>query len=142
MRKIILILFIAALNVTLNAEAFSDVAKAKKTIENAIDLFTNQKFEDGVNIIKPYWPQDPASIDVLAAQAKQQWTIISETYGKKIDIEFIRTESIGKSVVKYVYIAKLEKYALRFETILYHSTNGWIIISFSYDDKLSELFNK
>jgi hypothetical protein len=141
-KKLVLVLVFVALIAGIYAEAFTDVTKAKKIIENAIDLFTNQKFEDGVNILKPYWPQDPASIDNLAAQAKQQWTFINENYGKKIEIEYIRTENIGKSLIKYIYIAKMEKYALRFETVLYHSVNGWMIISFSYDDKINELFLK
>jgi hypothetical protein len=140
LKKLVFVLFFLLVFMGIYAEGFQDINKAKKTIENAIDVFTNQNFEDGTNILKPYWPLNPDSLDSLATQAKQQWKIINDNYGKKVSVEYIRTDTIGKSLIKFIHIVKLEKYALRFETTLYNSPNGWIITSFNYDDKVNELF--
>jgi hypothetical protein len=141
-RIIISVICILSGFVSMYADGFPNTNKAKETIENAINVFTNQKFEEAANMLKPYWPMNPVSIDNLAVQAKQQWGLISDNYGKKIDVEYIRTETIGKSLIKYTHLVRFEKYALRFETILYNSPNGWVITSFNFDDKIGELFNK
>jgi hypothetical protein len=124
------------------ADEFTSTEHAQEIIENAVTLFVNQQFEDAVTLLKPYTVMNSIVLDNLALTAKQQWPSIVNNYGRIVDIEFIRTETVGNSLVKIIYLAKLEQYALCFETILYQASNGWVVVNFSFNDQIEDLFLK
>lgn len=141
MKRIILACFVViALVVNVHAETLTNEADVNNLIKKSIDLFTDKKFNESMELLKPYYPASPIALDNAANQAKSQWGLIEDNYGKKIGIEFIDSIKVGKSLIKYVYIVKFEKYILKFDVITYRNDSGWVIVDFNFNDKVKELF--
>jgi len=122
------------------ADEFPSLDEAQTLISKAIDTFSAGKMQEGMDMVKPYWNESPDKIDNLVVQAKSQWDMISSNYGQKIGMELISAQPAGTSLTKMTWLAKYEKYGLRFTVMLYRNNQGWSIVNFTYDDQLSNLF--
>jgi hypothetical protein len=118
----------------------ASLAEARKMADNAVELFQQEKFAEGYESLKPWWPLPPVEIDSLANQTDQQWPMVKQRFGKSLGTEFIRESKAGNSFAQYVYIQKFQRHAVRWVFMFYKPENTWLINSVSFDDSVSLLF--
>jgi len=99
---------------------------------------TKEAFE----LTKKHWPLSPDEIDNLAYQTESQLKMAKARFGDMIGHEFIMEEKIGKSFVRYQYIVKFEKHAVRWMLIFYKPKDEWVLNMVSWDDQIQLLFGK
>ena len=92
------------------------------------------------SMLKPYYPVDPAEIDGLTSNALMYWTAIGTRFGKPIGYELVSTERVGKSFVRYIYLQKFEKHALRWTFSYYRPKDVWLVNQFKFDDGIDGLY--
>jgi len=126
---------------SLPAETLSTLEEARNIADRAVELFSDQQYQEGVTLIKTYWAASPVTIDNLAAETRKQWSLIDRNYGRKLDTEFLRVSLAGESLVQFVHLVRFERYALKFQTTFYRNAEGWTIAGFTFDDKLETLFD-
>ena len=67
---------------------------------------------------------------------RQQLDAGLRVYGKPAGFDLVESKSFGGSLVRLVYIFRLEKYPLTFEFFFYQNGQGWLPIDVRFNDKL------
>lgn len=122
------------------ASGFKTEKEARSFSDSLIDSFVANKFQEGVDSAKPYWPIPPVEIDGMANQMAQQWPMIANRFGKSLEKEFIKKERIGQSFVRFYYLHKFEKHAIYWQVDFYKPQNEWKINSMRFLDSLDFLY--
>lgn len=78
--------------------------------EQAVGLFSEEKFVEGYDLLKPYWPLPAAEVDNMANQTLQQWPVIKARFGASLGVRPLQTQK------------------------------RWMINGVFFDDQLKELF--
>ena len=108
--------------------------------DKAMQLFTSGDFREGVNLLRPYTTAQKADLDSLVAQAEINMPTMIERYGKSLDYELLQNDTVGGSLIRVVYLQRLEKHAVVWRFILYHGSNGWVINNFIFADDITAAF--
>jgi len=122
------------------AGGFSTPADAKKFTDKTVELFYQMKFKEGLNAAKAYWPLPEVEIDSLGNQINQQWPLVQQRFGQPTGIEFIRSEKIANSFVRYYYLHKFQNHAIYWRFDFYKPNNQWKINSIVFLDDLNMLY--
>jgi len=89
--------------------------------------------------IKRYtWISDK-EIDIVYKGTEKQLKLTGKRYGSFIGYEFIKEESISKSLHKFTYIAKCENHPLVWIFIFYKAKDKWTLNVFKWNDKIQKL---
>jgi len=135
-----LMAIIAIISLQAHAGAFSTMKETRAFTDKTMDLFVQEKFAKGLNAAKAYWPLPSVEIDGLTNKIKQQWPIIVQRFGRTIGKEFIRSEKIGKSFIRYYYLHKFQNHAIYWRFDFYKPQDKWMINSIVYLDNLDMLY--
>ncbi len=79
-------------------------------------------------------------LDAVVAQANSQMPQIIARAGKPKGYEFIREQKVGESLIRHQYIARHERFAMRWNFVFYNTGSGWVLAEFKFDTNLSSLF--
>jgi len=122
------------------AQSFATPAEARKLADKAMNLFKDEKFAEGYEILKPYWPLPSVEIDNLANQTNTQWPMVRQRFGTSLASEFIREKRAGASFFQYTYLQKFQRHAVRWIFVFYKPEDRWFINAVSFDDGVNQLF--
>ena len=133
--------FIGAIMVTTAAAAtFKTPEEARQHVDKAMNAVATTGLSAGLRTIKEYSVVPTAEFDAMLGQAELQFPAISQRFGRCIGTEFIREEKAGEFLRQFVYIQRFEKHAMRWAFLLYRGADGWSINTFTFDDKLVNIF--
>lgn len=59
--------------------------------EQAVGLFSEEKFVEGYDLLKPCWPLPAAEVDNMANQTLQQWPVIKARFGASLGVRPLQT---------------------------------------------------
>jgi hypothetical protein len=143
MRKYLILLSFVALA----KSSFSQLAKPQSKQEliaacdKFMDMFKDAQFRQAFNFIKHYSVIEDSKLDTLGMTVAHQMGAIRNGYGRIVGYERVSAREIKNSVVKLVYIIKLEKTFLQCRFILYSpgGATGWTINNFKYNEEMDEL---
>ncbi len=140
MKKIfILIAILGVINLSAKQVLTSDM-DTKLLVQKSAEAFGKGDYEKAINVLREYWPLPAAEVDNLIYQTKSQLELLKNRFGKKVGHDFVKTEKIGDSFIKHIYIAKFEHHALRLSYVFYKPENEWKVNSLHWDDKVKLLF--
>lgn len=139
MRKIIFIILLI-ISTHSYSNGFKSESEIRKFFDVIVEHFVNKEFTTGLNLAKPYWPIPSVEIDGLANQIKKQWPVIDQRFGKSLSKEFIKSEKIGGSFIRYYYLQKFDKHAVYWQIDLYKPVNSWKINNITFNDNVGVLF--
>ncbi|MFZ5655473.1 MAG: hypothetical protein ACOY37_00170 [Pseudomonadota bacterium] len=108
--------------------------------DRMLDAATGQGLASAIDVVKPHWPLDPAELDGLKSQYAPMWTMVLGRFGRPLGHELVRTEVIGTRFVRYVYLQRFEKHAVRWKVGFYNPGTGWVFNSFKFDDEIEDLY--
>ena len=72
-------------------------------------------------------------------QAKRQIAENLSKYGKQLGYELVIEKPFGASVVRLVYILKMEKHPIVWEFFFYHPKDIWFLANFDVNDEFKGL---
>ena len=90
----------------------------------------------------PYTLVDVRTLDAARTGARSSRMQIEQYVGASVGYEFIRSERVGDSLLKLVYIEKAEKQAIPWQFIFYKTTAGWALSAFNTGDDINTLFSR
>ena len=121
-------------------KALATVAETRKVADQAMAFVKQEKFEEAYGAVKAFWPLPAVEIDGLANQMKTQWPMVQQRFGKSLATEFINERRVGQSFIRYTYLQKFERHAIRWTFSFYRPADGWVVNAVSWDDGVSELY--
>lgn len=113
---------------------------AKKLADDFMVAIGSGLYKEAFQKVKPYWPLPEAEIDNLAYTTESQLTMVEGRFGKLIGQEYIQSNRIGTSYVRYIYIQKFTNHATRWLIMFYRPSDEWKINIIMFDDNLETLF--
>src|SRR5450830_308287 len=90
----------------------------------------------------PYALADVNTLDRARVSARNSRMQLEQFIGSSVGYEFIRSEKVGDSLLKLVYIEKAEKQAIPWQFIFYKTGAGWALSAFSNSDNINTLFSR
>ena len=138
--KSFLSITLLAFSLNVFADGFKTSEDTKEFSDTLMTKIKSEKFTEGFDSVKPYWPIPEVEIDSLVNDINKQWPLISKRFGKSIDTEFVRKEKIGNSFIKYYYLHKFDKHAIYWAISYYKPHNEWVVNTITFKDNLDLLY--
>jgi hypothetical protein len=115
-----------------------------REITTRLDAFM-QLLVDGENaaafeLLAPYWPFGAEEVAGVRRSLEENADTILARYGELIGYELAQRQEIGSSLVRFTYLAKYERHALRWSFDFYRPDDRWLLNSFWWDDSVEDLF--
>ena len=108
--------------------------------QSAANKFASGDIDGAFDVLIPYWPLPKEEVKAIAYQSKAQLDMVSGRYGQPLGAEYVRTETVGKSLIKQTFLIKFSKHALRMSCVFYKPEKVWLMNSTSWDDKPQDFF--
>ena len=117
---------------SVHAGPVTTLDEARQVSDAVMQEIARGRVMAGFDRLKVHTIAAPAEVDVAAghAEAGLRAPLMLERYGNSIGFELISNIKVGSSLVRYVYLHKFERNALRWRFDWY----------FNFDDKVQELF--
>jgi hypothetical protein len=142
MKKVTLILIlILSIAVSSHAAGLKSESEAKKLADVFMGEIGKGSYGKAFDMVKPHWPLPKAEIDNLSYQTETQLKMAAARFGKLLGAEFIQSNRIGKSYVRYIYIQKFFNHATRWMIVFYRPVDEWKVNLIVWDDKTQQLFD-
>ena len=106
-------------------EAFFSMLKTGKISEAYDQLFVGS----------PVPAQKPQALEMI----KRQTASALPLFGKIVGVEKIRDERIGESIVRLVYVLKLDRSPTVWEFYFYKPKNSWFLVNVNFNDEFKLL---
>ena len=139
-KRIALALLLLCIPIAAVADGLSSIANARAVADATMEKFGLEEFERGYESLKPYWPLPIVEIDNLSNQTRTQWPLVQQRFGKSLGTEFIKEEKVGEAFVRFTYIQKFERHAVRWLFVFYKPKSEWLINGVTFDDQIGRLF--
>ena len=122
------------------AEGLKDEQQVLALTQRMMETAMTREPDAVFALLKPHYPVDPAEIDALSSNARMYWAAVATRFGKPLAYERVQTERIGTSFVRYTYLQKFEKHALRWTFSFYRPKDTWLANTFKFDDAIESLY--
>jgi hypothetical protein len=139
-RRLFALLVVSVLALPAHSQGVATPADLKRITDEVMKKVGRGDVEGGLRTMKPHLIVPEAEFDVLVGQARLQLPMMAQRFGESLDYELVREDRIGESFVRYVYVHRMEKHAMRWMFFCYRGKAGWVINTFRFDDKWHELF--
>lgn len=140
MKKFIFILLVLSICGIGYSKPLNKASETRILSNDIMQYFLKSEFTKGLNIAKKYWPLPPVEIDSLANKINTQWVIVKQRFGKPTGTEFIKSEKLGGSFVRYYYLHKFENHAIYWRFTFYKPKEVWKVNGITFKDNLDFLF--
>ena len=123
-----------------SAATFKNNKELRKFSDSVMEMTAAGDTVEALSTLGPYTIISETGFAEFIENSKAQMDQYVLQYGESVGFEFISEEKIGKTLVKLVYIQKMEKHALPWVFHFYKSPQGWLISTFIWDDQLLSVF--
>ncbi|WP_299366480.1 hypothetical protein [Winogradskyella sp.] len=144
MKKILIVLLLCMPSILLAQKTFLDTTEEAKQICDAVmQNFVMKNINVAYDRLKPIAILNSEDIEKLKSQTIEQEPIITKRFGQPIDFLFVKAKEIEGVFIRYIYVLRHERYALRFQFDFYRgSDNKWGLSNFMWDDGLRTLLDE
>jgi len=112
----------------------------QKIAQKMMDYFIKGSYDEGLEIAKKYWVLSDREIDQLGREIQRHSNLIYRRFGQSLAQEFIKTQKVGKSFIRYYYLQKFENHAIYWQFTFYRPKALWQINEINFKDDLDILF--
>lgn len=140
-RYLVTVVLALAANLSVaQTRTLNNQAEAKKLTDSIMTNVGVGKYDNAWKVMKPAAIVPPAEFDAFVAQFASQQSTLALRFGKPTGHEYIRDQQIGTSLLRFQYIAKFERSAMRWVFVFYRAESGWVLTDFKFDGNTSALF--
>ena len=122
------------------AQAVPDEVALRKLTDQIMVQVGKGDLEAAFRLLKPRTVVPEAEVDAMVGQVKLQLPALTIRFGNVLGQEFVQESRVGQSLVRYTYIQRFDKHAMRWVFYGYHGKDGWFIDTFRFDDQIQTLF--
>jgi hypothetical protein len=140
LKKLSYIILLLIITAEVKADVFVSEKDLKPFTDKVMEMVIKGEIKKAFAAIKPYITTSDAELQAAAQNSETQRVQLAERYGAPIGYEFIGQKKVGDSLVRFIYLEKLEKQALIWAFYFYKSKTGWVINSFVWDDQVTLIY--
>ena len=113
----------------------------KKICDRFMQKIVAGKIEAAFAIIEPYFPIPESELSMIIIQTVKQLGMSEQRFGNPIGYEFIKEDEVKETLIKYTYLEKFDKHAVRWIFVFYKPEEKWLVNHFVWDDNIQALFD-
>jgi len=140
--RVIVGIFLVLFAVSSFGGSLVDEKSTRDLSDKMIQHFFKKEFQKGIDLAKPYWPLADVELDSLVNTINGQWPVVDQRFGEATGTDFIKTEKIGSSFIRYYYLHKFNNHAIYWQITFYKPLNEWKVNNLTYVDTLDVLYEK
>lgn len=91
-------------------------------------------------VLRPLSVLPASEFDVFEAQYGNQEAQIRQRFGAPLGYEYVRTEKVGNSIQRLLFVMRFEKAPMRWLLVFYRTEKGWVSTDFKFDGNVQALF--
>jgi hypothetical protein len=139
-KKLSFIILLTLVASNARADVFVSENDLKPFTDKIIEMVAKGEIKKAINTTKPYATISEAEIQAAIQNSETQRIQLAERYGTPIGFEFIGQKKVGQSLIRIIYLEKLEKQAIIWAFYFYKAKSGWVINSFVWDDQINLIY--
>lgn len=97
--------------------------------------------EEAFTTIEPYFPISQREYKNLLEQTETQLQGSKSSFGEALDYKFVREETVGEFLARYVFVIRHEMTATVWKFLYYKPGEKWLLNSLHWNDNVSRLFS-
>ncbi|WP_016833394.1 hypothetical protein [Herbaspirillum lusitanum] len=132
----------AATTFNVHADTLKNETEVRQLADKVMAAAGKGQTDDAYAAMTPYTLTDVNTLDRARLGARTSRMQLEQYIGGSVGYEFIRSEKVGESLLKLVYIEKAEKQAIPWQFIFYRTSSGWALSNFSNGDNINSLFTR
>ena len=140
--KMLLAAFLFLMATGAEAATLESKDAARKLTDQVMAKVAAGDIEGGLMLAKPYTIISDSEFDGALEQARSQFPVMQQRFGKTIGAEFIKEKTVGNSLLKIIHIQKFQKHIIRWHFVFYNPDGKWIINSFHIEDNIRTIFEE
>jgi hypothetical protein len=141
MKKFLLAVLICLFSFTAQAaKTIPDAPSTKALTDSVMTLVSKGNLDSSYALLSGYWAPPAADFKKLVDASAQQRGQMAIRYGKTIGSEFLKTEVLGQSFIRHIYLEKFETHAVRWIFTFYKPRDAWVLNAVLWDDQIYALF--
>jgi len=133
---------LAATTFSVHADTLKNETEVRRLADKVMAAAGKGQTDDAYAAMTPYTLTDINTLDRARLSNRTSRMQLEQTIGGSVGYEFIRSEKVGESLLKLVYIEKAEKQAIPWQFIFYKTGAGWALSNFSNGDNINSLFTR
>jgi len=137
--KIFYLLILVFIN--LSATSLTSKEDVQNYTKNVIEHISKGEISKGFDLMAEITNIPLVEFKSIRNRYKLQLPIIKERFGKSIGYEYIKTSSIGNSLMKITYIQKFQKHMMVWNFYFYKPEKEWRLNAFYTVDKIEMVFD-
>jgi hypothetical protein len=138
----LLVIVVTACSSASGAGSFTTVEAARNNIEDAMASVVAGDLNAAFTKFRNYWPMPAAEVSALLEKTIDQRRRLALRFGKPLGYELVDEDKVGDFLVRYVYVEKCERTAIRWTFVIYKSKANWAFNSVAWDDNVLALFDQ
>src|ERR1700750_647092 len=96
-----------------------DLDQARALSDQIMRSIGTGDYKSAFEAAAAHWPMPKEEIEAMRAKTDEQLSTAARRFGALIGTKFVKTESAGESLVRYVYIKKFHNHATRWMIVFY-----------------------
>ena len=138
--KVIWLLVVSLFMSPVFAGTLKDKGAAKSLVDAVMKKIEEGKTIEGVDLVKDYLVIPMSEFETIKNQINMQAPMIAQRFGKTVGVELVEIEEVGNSLMLVTYLQKFEMHVMRWKFYFYKPKDGWVLNTFSFDDKIQMMF--
>ena len=136
-----LLLSLAFLATLLHAETLKSEKELQTLVKEIMTDIGKGETAKGLDLMAPYLVIPQNEFEVTKKQILIQAPLLQEQFGRSLSTEYIRTDKVGSSLIRVIYLQKYEKKVMSWTFYFYKPKDQWVLNAFKSDENLEVIFN-
>lgn len=115
---------------------FRSKEEIKAFSEDVMNSFVKNNHKNAFAILRMKWRGPENEIDQMEGLYNKQMNITGVSYGKIMSYELYKDSIINESLLRKIYILKLENIPIVFQFTFYNNGKGWVLNNFQFSDSV------
>jgi hypothetical protein len=124
-----------------HADTLANETEIRQLTDRIMTAAGKTQTDDAYAIMAPYVLTNPDEFERARLQDRESRIRLEQDVGSSTGFEFIRTEKLGESVIRLLYIEKAERRALAWQFIFFKTPAGWALSALRSSNDINVLFS-
>jgi len=117
-----------------------DFSQPRRIADQTAEHIADGDVADAFAVLKPHSIIPPATFDKSLEKILSNRQATASLRGELKGVEFIRSESLGKSLVRFLYLEKSAQRAMVWEVEFYKPEDKWIAYRFGFRSDVQQFY--
>lgn len=122
------------------AQAVPDATAALALSDEIMKAIVAGRIEEAMTMAKPHTGAPDAQFDAMIEQLRQQASPLASRFGKSVDHELLRNDTIGDALTRPVFLHRFDHGGMVWSFTWYRGSEGWTLINLRFADDVTLLF--